>query len=1101
MAREIPPHPHGGEGTYRGGMRADALHSFRRLPITCSQVGAPSPDRSCGDTRPTLAARTAFLVPNHDKPRGVPSPHNHAKFDRSPSRSGNHAQPGGLPVSSFHACRCHASSARSCAARRHPLRQIAALAVAVATLGAIEFARAAQASASAASDLVELTRVKGPKPNIYDWFGSAVAVDGERAIVGAPSGDKTPSEFSTGVAFVFRRDGDGWVQEAALAAPDAGFGDKFGAAVAISGDLVAIGAPRSSGPGKAYVFERIAGTWTYQQTLTSGGGLLDRYGFALALQGTRLAVGAPFFATAPAVQTGAVFVYQRTGSTFNFDATLASTGGNGLDDFGYSISLAGERMAIGAPGYRDAAPNNVGAAFLFLHGAGWTQQARILRNDLADQSRFAQSVSLSGTTLLIGAPAVQGTGKAYVYLEAPVGTWTEQAQLQPVVPAADDRIGQSVALTGDKALVGAPGRDLAGDSDAGAAFEFQRSGVAWTPVQTLLPLNAPLNGSLGYAMAFDRGTAFVGQPQITNPAASLDRTGRAFIYTFPFPTSVAIGNVSPAEQARVGQPATVSVAVDASGLNVVHGDVVVQGHVFGNPAAETECTVQLGLAETGCALTFPTGGTKTITASYQGAPGFAPSELPGPDFFYTAVTTLTSASMLVHSPNPNAPTSAVAVSMQVSPVAPGGGTVSGTVNVTANTSGPVFDPQGCTYTLPAQSSCNLNLTLRGDYGINAQLLGNISYGTSNVLSSSHRVNHLPVVAPSPYFTTEDNALQITDPYGLLTPGNPNDNGPLSNDSDTDANIGQVLTVVNPLAIVPGGIGGSLQMNANGTFSYVPPANANGQATLSFNVTDGVESVAAVVPINVDAINDKPVITLLGDQVWPAGTGGGAKTVPGFVSSFSPGPPDEQSTQSLSFYATQVIADPDGVMACCTLGNNGTLEYFLGAVPGVALLSVTATDTGSTAAGGQDTSDPRYFHIVVGPQSAELSISKSNGSDRLRQYQQTSYTITVSNAGPDTALGAPVLDILPATLKNASWTCLGQGGGTCPANGSGGIDTVVTLPAQASVTFTLTATVDSPTDAPVVNTATVSAPGGYTDSATNNSATDNDPVDLFRDGFE
>ena len=509
---------------------------------------------------------------------------------------------------------------------------------------------------------------------------------------------------------------------------------------------------------------------------------------------------------------------------------------------------------------------------------------------------------------------------------------------------------------------------------------------------------------------------------------------------------------------------------------------------------ETTCTVHLGLGETGCDITFPTGGAKDIRASYLGAPGFAASASTA-FTGYSVLITNTTAGALTHTPNPNAPAVAVTVSAPISPVAPGGGTVSGTVTVQYNALSATPDTGSCNYTLPAQSNCNVNLTQRGDYGLIAVFQGNFNYGGAVSDSVIHRVNHLPQLSPESYFTFEDQALARTDPYGQTTPGNPNDDGPLANDLDVDSDIGQVLTVQN---VSVGGIGGSVAMNANGTFTYTPLANASGQATVSYQVTDGVESVPASFTIDVTAVNDKPSITLLGDLTFPAGdTSMG--TVPGF-SLFSPGPPDE-SGQSVNFYFVQRVAGD--FISSANIDNNGTLSYsIVGPPTGVDVWSVVVTDSGGSQYGGQDTSDPRYFHIVKGPGSAELSITKTNNASRLRQYQPTTYTIVVSNAGPDTAPYVSVKDPLPPTLKNASWTCAPSGAGaSCPASGSGGIDAYVTLPSGTSVAFTLTATVDSPNDAPVVNTATVGTIVGFTDTASNNSASDTDAVDLFRDGFE
>src|SRR5207247_2415649 len=101
--------------------------------------------------------------------------------------------------------------------------------------------------------------------------------------------------------------------------------------------------------------------------------------------------------------------------------------------------------------------------------------------------------------------------------------------------------------------------------------------------------------------------------------------------------------------------------------------------------------------------------------------------------------------------------------------------------------------------------------------------------------------------------------------------------------------------------------------------------------------------------------------------------------------------------------------------------------------------------------------------------------------------------TASNAGPSDASGVTVADALPAVLT-ATWTCVGAGGGTCTASGSGNINDTVNLPAGGSVTYTVSAAIRGSASGSLSNTATVAAPAGVTDPTPgNNSATDTDTV--------
>lgn len=129
-----------------------------------------------------------------------------------------------------------------------------------------------------------------------------------------------------------------------------------------------------------------------------------------------------------------------------------------------------------------------------------------------------------------------------------------------------------------------------------------------------------------------------------------------------------------------------------------------------------------------------------------------------------------------------------------------------------------------------------------------------------------------------------------------------------------------------------------------------------------------------------------------------------------------------------------------------------------------------------------------------PPSADVSITKTDGVTTVYAGGSLTYTITASNAGPSNAPGTVVADTLPAALSGATWTCVGAGGGTCTAAGSGNLNDTANLPAGGSVTYTLKATVSPAATGTLSNTATVTAASGITDPTPgNNSATDTNTV--------
>ena len=130
---------------------------------------------------------------------------------------------------------------------------------------------------------------------------------------------------------------------------------------------------------------------------------------------------------------------------------------------------------------------------------------------------------------------------------------------------------------------------------------------------------------------------------------------------------------------------------------------------------------------------------------------------------------------------------------------------------------------------------------------------------------------------------------------------------------------------------------------------------------------------------------------------------------------------------------------------------------------------------------------------LGAPISDLSITKTDGVTVAIPGTPTTYTITVSNAGPTAALGARVQDQLPTALTNASWTCSANGSSSCvAASGTGDIDTTanVQVGAANTVVYTLTGTVAANTTGLLVNTASVTPPPGTVDpSSSNNTDTD------------
>ena len=338
----------------------------------------------------------------------------------------------------------------------------------------------------------EVTRLHASDGAAFDAFGRSVAVSGDTVVVGANMEDMLSEE--AGAAYVFRRDEGGvdhWGEVKKLLASDAQFRDEFGGSVAVNGDTVVVGANMEdaggSEAGAAYVFQRDEGgvdNWgEVKKLLASDAQEFDFFGQSVAVSGDTTIVGA-FGEDAGGSAAGAAYVFQRDqGGADNWGEVTKLTGSDALaaDFFGQSVAVSGDTAVVGARGaFAGEFPGAVvgGAAYIFERdegGAGnWGEVTRLTASDAHRGDFFGTSVAVSGDTVVVGAPVRAGGGAPYVFQrdKGGAGNWGQVKKVTASDAEAGDGFGESVAVNGDTAIVGAPGED-AGGSRAGAAYVFE----------------------------------------------------------------------------------------------------------------------------------------------------------------------------------------------------------------------------------------------------------------------------------------------------------------------------------------------------------------------------------------------------------------------------------------------------------------------------------------------------------------------------------------------------------------------------------------------------------------------------------------------------
>jgi hypothetical protein len=371
----------------------------------------------------------------------------------------------------------------------------------------------------------EVTKLTASDAEDIDRFGGSVAISGDTVVVGARLEDGVGN--ARGAAYLFERNQgglDSWGEVQKLTASDGADGNEFGGSVAISGDIVVVGAHRQSGGGglrgAAYVFERNQGgadVWGEVEKLAASDAEdNDRFGCSVAISGETVVVGALYEGGAGRYR-GAAYVFERNqGGADNWGEVQKLTASDAADndEFGNSVAISGDTVVVGASG-EDGTGSTRGAAYVFgrnQDGAdGWGEVAKLTASDAGDYDRFGNSTAIGGDTVVIGAfwedGAGENRGAAYVFSRNQGGAdqWDEVTKLTASDATDGDRLGGSVGISGDRVVVGADGVGLS----QGAAYLFEGGG-RWEEVASPRASDAENDDLFGYSAAISGDTAVVG---------------------------------------------------------------------------------------------------------------------------------------------------------------------------------------------------------------------------------------------------------------------------------------------------------------------------------------------------------------------------------------------------------------------------------------------------------------------------------------------------------------------------------------------------------------------------------------------------------------
>lgn len=443
-----------------------------------------------------------------------------------------------------------------------------------------------------------------------DWFGRSVAVSGDIMAVGAPfedsdaagvnGNDSNNKARDSGAAYIFVREGKAWRQEAYLKADGPGDpANSFGVSVAVSGTTVAVGEASS-----VSVFVRDGGVWRMEARLKgTNTAMSDSFGASVSISGDTLVAGAPGEDSSAtgvnpgtdnngAEDSGAAYVFVRSGGRWTQQALLKASNTGAGDHFGTSVAVSGDTVVIGADG-EDSGATGVngnqtgnsewqsGAGYVFVrNGGAWSQQAYLKASNtggggssLENGDYFGGSVAVSGDTIVAGAygeessaTGVNGNqagnsaafaGAAYVFVRTG-GLWSQQAYLKASNTGSGDIFGAAAAISGDLIVIGAMSEDsdsggINGDGSnnrrdaAGAAYVFARENGYWSQRAYLKSAWPGSKDLFGASVGVSGGLVVIGARGEDSEAVGVngDQTdndapeaGAAFVFSQPPPPPI-----------------------------------------------------------------------------------------------------------------------------------------------------------------------------------------------------------------------------------------------------------------------------------------------------------------------------------------------------------------------------------------------------------------------------------------------------------------------------------------------------------------------------------------------------------------------------------
>jgi hypothetical protein len=367
-------------------------------------------------------------------------------------------------------------------------------------------------------------------------MGTSVVITDDYALVGASSWS-APGILFSGAVFAFSRTASGWQLDQTIVPTDAASGDNFGSAIALDGNVALIGSiAANSERGAVYAYERLGSTWSFRQRFTAADAVPGmRFGSSIALQGTTALIGVPE-ATSTYLNQGAAYLFELSGSIWTQRQRLTANDAQQADRFGENVAISNTLgLLISASNKMINGNAGRGAVYSFQNaavvgGSSYVQRQRLIANNGSTNHYFGNggiAISPTGDAFVASDrgsnPEGGQSGSVHVFratinVFTGIVSWAETQLLWPgpYLTGADE-FGSSVSVSGNTLLVGAPQTTVTGNAAQGAAYVFTRPSAtgSWSLSRQLTD-QSPQHSSFGCAVSLSNGRYAVGALRYLN---------------------------------------------------------------------------------------------------------------------------------------------------------------------------------------------------------------------------------------------------------------------------------------------------------------------------------------------------------------------------------------------------------------------------------------------------------------------------------------------------------------------------------------------------------------------------------------------------------